>query len=165
MRITWINGNNPKIHCVNGGITSAETRSSCNKMWRLGVDAQTNSCLLNTTFERWRALKNELNLPNDDSVASYLLFLYSQLNRGNNNSGQQEEQAEREEYDRSPSHPLLGKVDSPSRDQSSPSCDQLLYRDDVPLRYQCIDGDMEAVIREDVARQHNNMRCVFEWPY
>ena len=35
--------------------------------------------LSNSTFERWRELKNMLALPSDDSVASYLLSLYSQF--------------------------------------------------------------------------------------
>ena len=61
--------------------------------------------LLNVTFERWRALKNELKLPNGDSIASFLLSLYSELNSGNNNSGQREELV-RGEYDLSASHPL-----------------------------------------------------------
>ena len=33
--------------------------------------------LLNITFERWRALKDELKLQNVDSVASFLLSLYT----------------------------------------------------------------------------------------
>ena len=56
-------------------------------------------CLLNATFERWSALKDELKFLNDNSVASFLLSLYSRLsNRNNNNSGQREEQVEGEEY-------------------------------------------------------------------
>ena len=35
--------------------------------------------LSNSTIERWQELKNMLALPSDDSVASYLLSLYSQF--------------------------------------------------------------------------------------
>ena len=55
--------------------------------------------LLNVTFKRWRALKNKLKLPNDDSIASFLLSLYSELNSKNNNSGQPEEELVRGGYD------------------------------------------------------------------
>ena len=63
-------------------------------------------CLLNITFERWRALKDELKLPNDDSVASFLLSLYTELKSGNNNPGQQDEPVRRE-CDLSASIPLI----------------------------------------------------------
>ena len=110
--------------------------------------------LLNATFERWRALKNELKLPNDDSVASFLLSLYSGLSCGNNNSGQREE-VEREEYNVSLSREV---AESPSRDRSSPSRDQLFVEDDVPPCYQR--EDMEAIYQResDVIRQHIDMR-------
>ena len=62
--------------------------------------------LLNITFEKWRALKDELKLPNDDSVASFLLSLYTELKSRNNNSGQRDEPARRE-YDLSASIPLI----------------------------------------------------------
>ena len=52
-------------------------------------------------------IKNELKLPNDNSIASFLLSLYSKLNSGNNNSGQREEELVRGEYDLSASHPLM----------------------------------------------------------
>ena len=35
--------------------------------------------LSNSTFERWRELKDTLALPSDDSIASYLLSLYFQF--------------------------------------------------------------------------------------
>ena len=70
-------------------------------------------CLLNATSERWRELNNEPKLLNDDSVASFLLSLYSRLSSGNNNSGQQEEQVEGEEYNISLSREV---ADSPSCD-------------------------------------------------
>ena len=62
--------------------------------------------LLNITFKRWRALKDELKLPNDDFVASFLLSLYTELKSGNNNSGQQDEPVRRE-CDLSASIPLM----------------------------------------------------------
>ena len=52
--------------------------------------------LLNITFEKWRALKDKLKLPNDDSVTSFLLSLYTELKSGNNNSGQRDEPIRRE---------------------------------------------------------------------
>ena len=95
-------------------------------------------------------------MPNDDSIASFLLSLYSEANSRNNNLGQRGEEQVRGEYDLSASHPLIGEeADSPSRDQSSPLRDQLFGRDGVPLCYQC--EDMEATIQGHIT-QHNNMR-------
>ena len=40
---------------------------------------QKRTRLSTSTFQRWRELKNNLALPSDDSVASYLLSVYSKF--------------------------------------------------------------------------------------
>ena len=108
--------------------------------------------LLNITFERWRALKDELKLPNDDSIVSFLLSLYTELKSGNNNSGQRDEPIRRE-CDLSASIPLM------EEEAGSPSCyysplrDELFGRDVGSL---C--EDVSATVQGNLTRQHNNMR-------
>ena len=113
---------------------------------------------MNITFERWRALKDELKLPNDDSVASFLLSLYTELKSGKNNSGQQDKPVRRE-CDLSASIPLMEEeAGSPSR-YHSPLRDELFGRGVGSL---C--EDVSATVQGNLRIQCNNMRYAL-WPY